>query len=179
MSNISSAYGKVRIESSSIESLATLLTLQAFNNSKEFDYQTCLFIGNEPIDIYKTKVTDENDKAFYLYQYLLKKLKGNKLTFDFSGNGRWNFCWNIQQFFSCITLDNFSIKPSFLKYLEDIAKEETYKAVFEGLDTEEGVQFLSKFKTEVSYCHNNIKIKDFYYKDIDYNYDNLKKYGFV
>ena len=68
MSNISSAYGKVRIESSSIESLATLLTLQAFNNSKEFDYQTCLFIGNEPIDIYKTKVTDENDKAFYLYQ---------------------------------------------------------------------------------------------------------------
>ena len=180
MSNISTAYGKIKIECKSVESLATLLTLQAVNNSKEFYYPTNLYICNKCIDIYSEKGTDENEKAFFLYHYLLNKLQSNKITLDFSGNGRWNFCGNVKWFFNCLTLENFKgkKKPCFLKYLENVAQNEIFRVTFRGFDTEEEIQFLSKFKTEVTYKKGNIKTEDIYYKDIEYTKDNLKKYGF-
>ena len=39
MSNISTAFGKIKLMSGSVKSLATLLTLQACNNSKEMAIQ--------------------------------------------------------------------------------------------------------------------------------------------
>lgn len=181
MSNISTAYGKIKIECKSVESLATLLTLQAVNNSKEFYYPTNLYICNKCIDIYINKGTDENEKAFFLYHYLLNKLQSNKITLDFSGNGRWNFCHNISCFYDCLTLENYKNKelPSFLKYLVNVAKQECYRVCFKGIDTEEGIGFLSKFKTGVYFYEGKKKIEDFYYRDIDYTNENLKKYGFA
>ena len=181
MSNISSAYGKIKIKGDSVESLATLLTLQAFNNSKEMDFPTCLYFGNESIDIHNVRGTNENEKAFNLYSVLLNKLKGNDITLDFSGNGRWNFCHNISCFYDCLTLENYKNKelPSFLKYLVNVAKQECYSVCFKGIDTEKGIGFLSKFKIGVYFYEGKKKIEDFYYRDIDYTNENLKKYGFA
>ena len=82
--------------------------------------------------------------------------------------------------FNCLTLENFKgkKKPCFLKYLENVAQNEIFRVTFRGVDTEEEIQFLSKFKTEVTYKKGNIKTEDIYYKDIEYTKDNLKKYGF-
>lgn len=180
MSNISTAFGKIKLMSGSVKSLATLLTLQACNNSKEMDYLTCLYFGNECIDIHSVKGSNDNEKAFFLYETLLDRIKETSIMLDFSGNGNWNFCNNVNRFFDCLTLENYKGKevPSFLKYLVNVAKKERYKVYFKGVDTEEGIGFLSEFKTGVYFYEGRKYLEDFYYRDIDYTKDNLKKYGF-
>ena len=82
MSNISTAFGKIKLMSGSVKSLATLLTLQACNNSKEMDYPTCLYFGNECIDIHGVKGSNDNEKAFFLYETLLDRIKETNLSIN-------------------------------------------------------------------------------------------------
>ena len=176
MANLSSAYGRISITAESKTLLASFLVLHAFNDQYT-DYPTHLYFDDRIIEPHLV----ENADPETLYKYVLDELEESDIELDFSGIGRWNFSFNMEEIFSCLRLENYRNRPKhqFLLNLADTVVHHTFTVAFTGVDMEEGVGFINKFEFESRYVPYFVEtLKEGYYA-LPYNKATLKEYGFI
>ena len=177
MANLSSAYGRISITAESKELLVSFLVLHAFDN-RYSDYPTNIYFDNQIIDPSLVKNDDPED----LYRYLMNDIEESDIELDFTGVGRWNFAFNMENIFSCLRLETYprnKKKPRFLQNLADTVVHHDFTIAFSGVDMEEGVGFIRKFEFESKYTPYYVEtLKEGYYA-LPYDNKTLKEYGFI
>lgn len=177
MANLSSAYGRISITAESKELLVSFLVLHAFDN-RYSDYPTNIYFDNQIIDPSLVKNDDPED----LYRYLMNDIEESDIELDFTGVGRWNFAFNMENIFSGLRLETYprnKKKPRFLQNLADTVVHHNFTIAFSGVDMEEGVGFIQKFEFESKYTPYYVEtLKECYYA-LPYDNKTLKEYGFI
>lgn len=176
MANLSTAYGHISITAESKALLVSLLVLHAFNNQYT-DYPTNIYFDNQIIEPSLVENADPED----LYRYFMNDIEESDIELDFTGVGRWNFSFNMDEIFSCICLENYRNrpKPPFLQNLSNIVAQNKFTIAFSGVDMEEGVGFIQKFEYESRYVPYYVEtLREAYYA-LPYNKATLKEYGFI
>lgn len=177
MANLSSAYGRISITAESKELLVSFLVLHAFDN-RYSDYPTNIYFDNQIIDPSLVKNDDPED----LYRYLMNDIEESDIELDFTGIGRWNFGFNMENIFDCLRLETYprnKKKPRFLQNLADTVVHHDFTIAFSGVDMEEGVGFIQKFEFESKYTPYYVEtLKEGYYA-LPYDNKTLKEYGFI
>lgn len=177
MANLSSAYGRISITADSKELLVSFLVLHAFDN-RYSDYPTNIYFDNQIIDPSLVKNDDPED----LYRYLMNDIEESDIELDFTGIGRWNFGFNMENIFDCLRLETYprnKKKPRFLQNLADTVVHHDFTIAFSGVDMEEGVGFIQKFEFESKYTPYYVEtLKEGYYA-LPYDNKTLKEYGFI
>ena len=173
MANLSSAYGRISITAESKTLLASFLVLHAFNNQYT-DYPTNIYFDNQTIEPSLVENADPEN----LYRYFMNDIEESDIELDFTGVGRWNFSFNMEEIFSCLRLENYrnKPKPQFLLNLADTVVHHTFTVSFTGVDMEESVGFINKFEFESRYVPYFVEtLKEAYYA-LPYNNKTLKEY---
>lgn len=156
MANISEAYGYMTIKAATLDEIETILELH--DRGQEgvcYDIMITLSDLDEPID---RAVFNEETSQY-------------ELELDFTGNGRWNFINNVEQFI-----------PTILKMDdEDELSNVSFQAEFNFKDAEPGCNFIYEATILVGYDAKSGKV----YKqtlsesdEVDYTASNLIEYGF-
>ena len=160
------------------ELLVSLLVLHAFDNQYT-DYQTNIYINHKQI-IEPSLVA--NDDPEELYRYLMNDIENSDVELDFTGIGRWNFSFNMENIFDCLRLETYprnKEKPHFLQNLANTVVHHDFTIAFAGVDMEESVGFIQKFEFESKYTPYYVEtLKEAYYA-LPYDNKTLKEYGFI
>lgn len=177
MANLSTAHGRISITAESKALLVSLLVLHAFDN-RYSDYPTNIYFDNQIIDPSLVKNDDPED----LYRYLMNDIEESDIELDFTGIGRWNFGFNMENIFDCLRLETYprnKEKPRFLQNLADTVVHHDFTIAFSGVDMEEGVGFIQTFEFESKYTPYYVEtLKEAYYA-LPYDNKTLKEYGFI
>lgn len=177
MANLSTAHGRISITAESKSLLVSFLVLHAFDN-RYSDYPTHIYFDNQIIDTLLRKNDDPED----LYRYLMDEIEESDIELDFTGIGRWNFGFNMENIFDCLRLETYpknKQKPQFLQNLADTVVHHTYTIAFEGVDMEESVGFIQTFEFESKYTPYFVEVLKEAYYALPYNNETLKEYGFI
>ena len=106
----------------------------------------------------------------------MNDIEESDIELDFTGVGRWNFAFNMENIFSCLRLETYprnKEKPRFLQNLADTVVHHDFTIAFSGVDMEEGVGFIQKFEFESKYTPYFVEtLKEAYYA---LPYDNAKR----
>ena len=159
------------------ELLASILVLHAYDNHYS-DYPTNITFNDRIIE----SPLVEHDDPETLYQYFMDNLEDTSIEVPFTGIGRWNFAFNMENIFSCLRLETYprnKEKPRFLQNLADTVVHHDFTIDFSGVDMEESVGFIQKFEFESKYTPYYVEtLRETYYA-LPYDNKTLKEYGFI